>query len=110
MLRVLAGVVGLAVLAGYTALRRFIPPVAVLPPGLVDALGAAAFAAATVALSSASVDQALTGPGGHGTGFFLSGALVSLAFTVVFSARAARALLLRGRTTGTSSDRAALAQ
>lgn len=92
-LRVLAGVVGLVVLAGYVVLRRYARSETVLPSGLVDALGAAAFAAATVGLIAASVDQARIGIGGHGVGFFLSGALVSLAGAVLFCARATRALL-----------------
>lgn len=93
VLRVLAGVVGLLVLAGYAVLRRYTKPAGVLPAGLVDALGAAAFAAAAVVLTGASVDQAVTGAGGHGVGFFLSGALVSLAGTVLFCIRTTRALL-----------------
>lgn len=92
-LRVLAGAVGLLVLAGYVLLRRYARPASVLPDGLVDALGAAAFAAATVVLTWASVDQGLTGTGGHGVGFFLSGALVSLAGAVLFCARAIHALV-----------------
>lgn len=92
-LRVLAGVAGLLVLGGYAVLRRYTRPAAVLPPGLVDALGAAAFAAAAVALTGASVDQAMRGVGGNGVGFFLSGALVSLIAAILFSARATRALL-----------------
>lgn len=92
-LRVLAGVVGLLALAGYAALRRYTKPAAVLPDGLVDALGAAAFAAATAVLTGASIDQAVTGIGGHGVGFFLSGALISLAGTIVFCTRATRAFL-----------------
>ena len=93
VLRVLAGVVGLVVLAGYAGLRRWTEAGVVLPRGLVDALGAAGFAAAAVVLTSASVDQAVTGLDGHGVGFFLSGALVSLAGVVLFCTRAARALL-----------------
>ncbi len=93
VLRALAGVVGLLVLAGYAALRRWTKPAVVLPRGLVDALGAAGFAAAAVVLTSASADQAVTGVDGHGVGFFLSGALVSLAGVVLFCTRAARALL-----------------
>ena len=92
-LRVAAGVVGLLVLGGYVALRRFFPPQLVLPGGLVDALGAAAFAAGAAVLVGASVDQGVTGGGGHGVGFFLSGAIVSLAGAILFSARAIRALL-----------------
>ena len=93
VLRVLAGVVGMVVLAGYAALRGRTKPAVVLPKGLTDALGAAAFAAALVVLTGASADQAVTGADGVGVGFFLSGALVSLAGTVLFCARAARALL-----------------
>ena len=93
VLRILAGVVGLAILAGYAALRRRTKPPVVLPRGLIDALGAAGFAAALVVLTAASADQAVTGSGGHGVGFFLSGALVSLAGTVLFCTRAARALI-----------------
>jgi hypothetical protein len=103
-LRTFAGVVGLLILAGYAVLRRYTKPATVLPGGLVDALGAAAFAAAAVVLIGASLDQAVTGVGGlgghgvgglggHGVGFFLSGAVVSLAATVLFCARATRALL-----------------
>ena len=92
-LRALAGVAGLVVLAGYALLRRATKPVPVLPRGLIDALGAAAFAAATVVLTAASIDQAVKGTDGHGVGFFLSGALVSLPATILFCARATRALL-----------------
>jgi hypothetical protein len=92
-LRVLAGVLGLVVLAGYALFRRSTRGPTVLPNGLVDALGAAAFAAATVVLAGASVDQGMSSGAGHGVGFFLSGALVSLAGTVLFCARATRALL-----------------
>lgn len=93
VLRSLAGAVGVLILAGYWLVRRRLGDSTVLPGGLVDALGAAAFAAAAVVLVSASVDQAITGTGGHGVGFFLSGAIVSLAATVLFCARATRALL-----------------
>jgi hypothetical protein len=93
VLRALAGVVGLLILGGCALLRRHARPTLILPGGLVDALGAAAFAAASVVLISASVDQAVTGVGGHGVGFFLSGAVVSLAATVLFCARATRTLL-----------------
>lgn len=93
VLRLLAGLVGLVVLAGYAAPRRRRKPGVVLPRGLVDALGAAGFAAGVVVLTGASADQAVTGFDGHGVGFFLSGALVSLAGAVLFCTRAARALL-----------------
>ena len=96
VLRVLAGAVGLLVLGIYLVLRRDGRSTVVLPRGLVDALGAAAFAAAAVVLTCASVDQAVTGVGGRGVGFFLSGALVSLVGAVVYSTRATRALLPSG--------------
>lgn len=93
VLRALGGAVGLVVLAGYAALRGRAKPGVVLPKGLVDALGAAAFAAALAGLAGASADQAVTGADGAGVSFFLSGALVSLAGAVLFCARTARALL-----------------
>lgn len=96
-LRVLAGVAGLVLVAGYFVLRRWTRPEPVLPAGLIDALGAAAFAAATVVLVGASIDQGVTGTGGHGVGFFLSGALIAVVGTVVFCSRATRALLTSHR-------------
>jgi hypothetical protein len=63
-----------------------------LPAGLEDALGAAAFAAGTAALVIASADQAVQ-HGTGGVGFPLSGAVVALPATVYFCIRAARALL-----------------
>lgn len=93
VLRVFAGAVGLIVLLGYALMRRRVTPMAVLPAGLVDALGAAAFAAGAAVLTAASVDQAVRGHGADGVGFFLSGAVVSLAAAVVFSALATRKLL-----------------
>lgn len=95
-LRGLAGIVGVVVLVGYAALRRWSAPPRVLPAGLVDALGAAAFAAAAALLTAASVDQAVQGHGSSGVGFFFSGAVVSLAAAVLFCARATRALLAPG--------------
>lgn len=92
-LRVLTGMLGVAVLAGYAMLRRHADRASVVPPSLVDTLGAAAFAAATVVLAGASVDQAVSGVDAHGVGFFASGAIVSLVGAVVFGARAARGLL-----------------
>jgi hypothetical protein len=92
VLRVLAGLVGLLLLLGYLAWRRHTDSPPLLPPGLVDALGAAAFAAATAGLAIVSADQAVQ-TGTPGVGFPLSGALVALPATVYFCARAARALL-----------------
>lgn len=92
VLRVLAGLAGLGLLLGYLAWRRYRPRPALLPVGLVDALGAAAFAAGTAGLAIASADQAAQ-TGTPGVGFPLSGALVALPATVYFCIRAARALL-----------------
>ncbi|MGH8960559.1 MAG: permease prefix domain 1-containing protein [Jatrophihabitantaceae bacterium] len=92
-LRALAGFVGLAVLACYTLARPRTQTATVLPEGLTDALGAAAFAAATVALTGATIDQAVTGTAGRGVGFFLSGTLASLAGAVIFCTRATHALI-----------------
>lgn len=94
-LRVLVGVVGLAVLACYWRARRQIPRATVLPDGLTETLGSAAFAAATIVLTAATIDQAVTGNAGHGVGFFLSGALASLAGAVIFCTRATHALIPR---------------
>jgi hypothetical protein len=91
-LRVLAGVVGLLALVGNLVLRRRTSAPSLLPPGLVDALGAAAFAAGTLALGIASVDQVVQ-HGSNGVGFPLSGALVALPATGYFCIRAVRALL-----------------
>ena len=92
VLRVIAGVIGLLMLLGYLALRRRASSPPLLSAGLVDALGAAAFAAGTAALAIASADQAVQN-GTSGVGFPLSGALVALPATVYFCVRAARALL-----------------
>ncbi|HEX3335646.1 MAG TPA: permease prefix domain 1-containing protein [Jatrophihabitans sp.] len=92
VLRVVAGLVGLLVLLGYLALHRHTSSPSLLPAGLVDALGAAAFAAGTAGLAIASADQAVQN-GTSGVGFPLSGALVALPATVYFCVRAARALL-----------------
>jgi MYXO-CTERM domain-containing protein len=91
-LRVIVGLIGLLVLLGYLALRRRASSPPLLPAGLVDALGAAAFAAGTAGLAIASADQGVQN-GTSGVGFPLSGALVALPATVYFCVRAARALL-----------------
>ena len=92
VLRVIAGLAGLLVLLGYLVWRRHATTPPLLPAGLVDAMGAAAFAAGTAALSVAAVDQAAQ-TGAAGVGFPLSGGLVALPATVYFCVRAARALL-----------------
>jgi hypothetical protein len=95
VLRVLAGVVGALLLVGYLVWRRRASSPTVLPAGLVDALGAAAFAAGTAALAVASAHQAIQN-GTSGVGFPLSGALIALPATVYFCVRAVRALLRFG--------------
>jgi MYXO-CTERM domain-containing protein len=92
VLRVIAGLVGLLVLLGYLALRRRASSPPLLPAGLVDALGAASFAAGTAGLAIVSADQAVQN-GTSGVGFPLSGALVALPATVYFCIRTIRALL-----------------
>jgi hypothetical protein len=92
VLRLLAGLVGLLVLLGYLVLRRHTSAPPVLPAGVVDALGAAAFAAGTAVLAIAAADQAVQN-GTNGVGFPLSGALVALPATVYFCIRSTRALL-----------------
>lgn len=92
VLRVLAGLVGLLLMLGYLAWRRRANHPSLLPAGLVDALGAAAFAAGTALLAIASAEQAAR-TGSAGVGFALSGAVVALPATGYFSLRAVRALL-----------------
>jgi hypothetical protein len=92
VLRVIAGLAGLLVLLGYFVVRRRASSPPLLPAGLVDALGAAAFAAGTTGLAIASADQAVLNSS-SGVGFPLSGALVALPAAVYFCVRAARALL-----------------
>ena len=96
VLRVFAGLVGLFLLLGYLAWRQRARGASLLPAGLVDALGAAAFAAATAGLTIVATDQAVQ-TGTSGVGFAVSGAVVALPACVYFCARAARALL-RSRT------------
>jgi MYXO-CTERM domain-containing protein len=92
VLRVIAGLVGLFLLLGYVAWQRRAGVARFLPAGMVDALGAAAFAAATFGLAIACTDQAAQ-TGAAGVGFPLSGALVALPAAGYFCVRAARALL-----------------
>ncbi len=94
-LRVLAGLVGAVVLAVLWGLRRARPDLMrlrVLPSAYVDLVGLVAFASAAILLLAASIDQ-LVQHGGHGTGFFLSGALVSLVGALGYGIRAVRSVL-----------------
>lgn len=96
-LRVLAGVVGAVVLAALWAARRVRPDsmrLRVLPAAYVDLVALVAFASATVLLAAASIDQVVH-HAGHGAGFFLSGALVSLAGAVGYGIRCVRSVLHR---------------
>lgn len=95
VLRVIAGLVGLMLLLGYLAWRRNTKSAPLLPTGLTEAVGAAAFAAGTTGLVIASADQAAQ-TGTPGVGFALSGAVVALPATVYFCIRTARALLPAG--------------
>jgi hypothetical protein len=92
VLRVIAGLLGLIVLLGYLAWCRFRPVSALLPAGLVDAVGGAAFAVATAGLAIVAADQA-DQAGTRGVGFALSGAIVALPAAVIFSVRSGRQLL-----------------
>jgi hypothetical protein len=96
-LRALAGVVGLAALAAFWAVRRARPNLRlrVLPVAYVDLTGLVAFGGATVALGAASIDQ-IVNHSGHGAGFFLSGAIASVLGVAVFGVRAVRDLLRPG--------------
>jgi len=104
VLRVLAGLVGLMVLLGCLAWRRYRPRPALLPAGLVDGLGAAAFAAGTAGLVIVCSDQAAQ-TGTPGVGFALSGVLVALPAAVYFCVRSARALLTSGSGCDTGDTR-----
>lgn len=92
VLRVLAGLIGVLMLLAYLAWRRHSAGARLLPAVLVDAVGAAAFAAGAAALTIASVDQAVQ-TGTPGVGFPLSGALVAFFATAYFGVRTARRLL-----------------
>ena len=93
-LRVLAGLVGVVLLAGVWAARRAGLRLRVLPVSYVDLVALVAFAGATVVLGAGSVDQ-LVQHAGRGIGFFLSGALASLAGAVLFGIRSVRSVLPR---------------
>jgi hypothetical protein len=64
----------------------------VLPVAYVDLTGLVAFGGATLALGAASIDQ-LVQHAGHGAGYFLSGAIVSVVGMAIFGVRAVRGLL-----------------
>lgn len=87
VLRVLAGVVGLVLLAAYRGFRPRRAGSTLLPAGLVEIVGAAAFAGSAALLIAVAVDQAAQ-HGGRGVGFPLSGAVVALPAALYFGRRA----------------------
>jgi hypothetical protein len=94
VLRALAGALGVALLGAAWLAERAGMRLRVLPMTYVDTAGLVAFAGATVVLSALSLNQVLQ-QSGHGTGFFLSGALASLAGAIGFGIRAVRSVLDR---------------
>jgi hypothetical protein len=96
-LRLLAGAAGVLLLAVAWLWRRASGArawSAGLPPAVLPAVGVSAFGAATLWLTGQTVDLALLS-GSDGTGFYLSGALVSLAGCAAFAVPLARELLDR---------------
>lgn len=93
-LRVLAGLAGVVLLAAVWAVRRTGLRLRVLPASYVDLVALVAFTGATVALAAASIDQVVQ-HAGRGTGFFLSGAIVSLVGAALFGLRSVRTVLHR---------------
>lgn len=93
-LRALAGVAGVLVLGAVLFARRRGVRLRVLPVSYVDTAGLVAFAGATLVLGALSIVQVVQ-QAGRGTGFFLSGALVSAVGAVGFGVRAVRTVLHR---------------
>ena len=91
-LRVLAGLAGVGLLIAHRLARPRAERPSLLPAGLVEVLGAAAFAGGTALLVAAAIDQG-TRHGVPGIGFPLSGALVALPAAAYFAVRSARALM-----------------
>jgi hypothetical protein len=92
VLRVLAGLCGVLLLLVHHLIARRRSGGTLLPAGLIDALGGAAFAAATVVLVALTAQQAAR-TGIAGVGFPLSGALVAFPAAVWFCVRSVRGLL-----------------
>ncbi len=94
-LRLLAGVAGLILLAGYyLAGRRWSG--AVLPDGFVPTVAVSLFGAAALGLGWLAVNQGVVGVS-SGPGFYLSGAVVSLAVAAAFGPALRRTLLQQAR-------------
>jgi hypothetical protein len=94
-LRLLAGIAGLVVLAGYYLAGRRLRA-AVLPDGFVAAVAVSLFGVTGLGLALLAVNQGVVGVS-SGPGFFLSGAIVSLATAAVFVPSLRRALVQHAR-------------
>lgn len=93
-LRVLAGLAGLVMLAGYLLARRWVPRV--LPSGLVPAVAAAVFGTAGAGLAWLAVAGRAAGVS-NGPGYYASGAVVALLVAAAFIIGLRRDLLPRLR-------------
>ena len=93
-LRVLAGLAGLVMLAGYLAARRRVPRA--LPDGFVPAVAVTLFGTAGAALAWLSVAGPVRG-GAGGPGSYLSGAIAALAVAAGFALPLRRTLLRHAR-------------
>ncbi len=94
-LRLIAGVLGLLLLAGYRLARRDGLP-GVLPEAFVPTVAVSLFGAATLGLVWLAATGAVVGAS-SGPGFYLSGAIVALAAAAAFVPQLRRALLRPAR-------------
>jgi hypothetical protein len=94
-LRVAAGVIGLALLAGYHLSRRGGTPGA-LPEAFVPTVAVSLFGAGAAGLAWLAVTRAVVGPA-SGPGFYLSGVIVALAAAGAFVPQLRRTLLRHAR-------------
>ena len=93
-LRVLAGLAGLVMLAGYLAARRRAPRT--LPDSLVPAVAVTLFGTAGAGLAWLAAAGPVAG-GGGGPGSYLSGAIAALAVAAGFALPLRRTLLRHAR-------------
>ncbi len=93
-LRLLAGLAGLVMLAGYLAARRWAPRT--LPDSLVPAVAVTLFGTAGAGLAWLSAAGPVAG-GGGGPGSYLSGAIAALAVAAGFALPLRRTLLRHAR-------------
>jgi hypothetical protein len=94
-LRVVAGVVGLGLMAGYCLARRLGSP-GVLPDAFVPTVAVSLFGAGAAGLVWLMATHAIVGPS-SGPGFYLSGAIVALAVAAAFVRPLRRTLLRHAR-------------